>query len=559
MKKLSLVNSRSVLSIILGPEKSYYILLFVYGAVFTLLSLALPISVQALINSIANIGVLAPLITLSFVLLIILTLSAIALGIQEFVAEIFRRRFFARIVALMTTRVVFAEYNALQGMNRNTLMKKFFEIVSVHKSLPYTLIGAYSLLLQTITGVILTSFYHPVFLLFNILIILFLYATWKFHAKKAIAYAIDESNQKYAMANWLLGMGRKHHLFNSTQMQNYASNRSNILTGDYIDARKLHFKQLFSQICYLLGLYVIGNSILLFISGYLVLKGQLSLGQLVATELIFSSIFANFAKSGSYLESFYDLQASCEKLMAFYRFPIEKDMTGRETISPETIKYERAEYIILNETVELNHAFKKGSKTLVSTFQREHKNLIIGSLMGFDFPQKGFISVNGELLSDIDIHFYRQSIAIIDDSEILNLSIKEYLTYGLDKPDNIKLTEILNNLGLMDTVTELPDGINTILESNGAPLSHRELILLKLGRAIVSRAKYIIMNHHLNFAAPHHKVLFEYLDNNKDVTLIYFSNRFHDDYAFDEYISFDQTGLNNLNNREGYDNYVQKK
>lgn len=352
-------------------------------------------------------------------------------------------------------------------------------------------------------------------------------------------------------------MGRKHYLFNSKQMQNYASTRTNSLTGHYIDARKRHFKHLFSQICYLLLLYVFGNSILLFISGYLVLKGQLSLGQLVATELIFSSIFANFAKSGSYLESFYDLQASCEKLMAFYRFPIENDMNGRATILPETIRYEAAEYCLFNKLVTLNHTFKKGSRTLISTFQREHKNLIIGSLMGFDFPNKGFISVNGELMSDIDIHYYRQFISIIDDTEILNLSIKEYLTYGLQNTENIKLTEILNQLGIMNTITELEDGVDTILESNGTPLSHRELVLLKLGRAILSNSKYIIMNHHLNFASPHNKVLFEHLNANPDVTLIYFSNRFHDDYKFNDYLSFDQTGLNHLNDKKGYDNYVQ--
>lgn len=559
MKKLSLVNSKNVLGIILGPEKNYYILLFIYGAVFTLLSLALPISVQALINSIANIGALAPLITLSFVLLIILTLSAVALGIQEYVAEIFRRRFFARIVALMTTRVIYAQYNTLRGMNRNTLMKKFFEIVAIHKSLPYTLIGAYSLLLQTITGIILTSFYHPFFLLFNIIVLILLYGIWKLHVKKAIAYAIDESDQKYEMADWLLGMGIKHNLFNSKQMKNYASLRTNTLTSNYIDARKLHFKHLFSQICYLLGLYVLGNSILLFISGYLVLKGQLSLGQLVATEIIFSSIFANFAKSGAYLESFYDLQASCEKLMAFYRFPIEQDMSGHRMILPETIKYESAQFTVLNKAIEINHIFKKGSRTLVSTFQREYKNLLIGSLLAFDCPKKGIISVNGELITDIDIHYYRQAISIIDDNEILKLSIKEYLSYGIENPSKISILDLLNQLGIIDSILELEHGVDTILESNGIPLSHRELVLLKLGRAIMNQSKFIVMNHHLNFAAPHNKVLFNYLNENPDVTLIYLSNRFYDDYTFDHYMSFDQTGFNHLKNRGEYVNYVQPK
>lgn len=557
MKKLSLINYKSVLGIILGPEKNYYFLLFVYGAVVTVLSLILPLSIQALINSIANVGVLQRLITVSVVLLVILTLSAVSYGIQEYVAEVFRRRFFARIVALMTTRVVYAKYAALQGINRTTLMQKFFEIISIDKSLPYVLIGGYSLALQILAGVILTSFYHPVFLLFNCIVLLILYAIWKGHSKQAIAYAIDESDQKYQTADWLLDMGRNHLLFKSKQMKNYATKRSNTLTGYYIDARKNHFKHLFSQICYLLGLYVLGNSILLFISGYFVLNGQLSLGQLVATEIIFSSIFASLAKSGSYLGSFYDLQASCEKLISFYRFDIEQDMTGRMILVPETIAYKGAKFALFNEEIEINHTFKKGSRTLIATVQREYKNLLIGSLMGFHAPEKGVISVNNELLDDIDIHYYRQGISIIDESEILNLSIKEYLSYGLEDPDTIKITEILTRVGIIDTITQLEDGVDTVLDSNGSPLTHRELVLLKLGRAILNKSKYIMMNHHISFAALHNKALFAHLDSNPDITLIYFSNTYHDAYLFDHYMACDQAGLKLLEDRKSYDAYIQ--
>jgi hypothetical protein len=54
------------------------------------------------------------------------------------------------------------------------------------------------------------------------------------------------------------------------------------------------------------------------------LKGQLTIGQLVAAELILSALLYNFSGLGRDLENFYDLAASCQKLSKFYNFSIER-------------------------------------------------------------------------------------------------------------------------------------------------------------------------------------------------------------------------------------------
>ena len=46
--------------VILGPEKKYYILAIIYGIGISLLSLATPVSVQMLINTVANTGLTTP-------------------------------------------------------------------------------------------------------------------------------------------------------------------------------------------------------------------------------------------------------------------------------------------------------------------------------------------------------------------------------------------------------------------------------------------------------------------------------------------------------------------
>ncbi len=74
------VSVREVLAFfgsILGPERNYYALALVYGIGISVLSLALPISVQMLVNTVANTGLPTPLLVLSLTLFVLLVASGL--------------------------------------------------------------------------------------------------------------------------------------------------------------------------------------------------------------------------------------------------------------------------------------------------------------------------------------------------------------------------------------------------------------------------------------------------------------------------------------------------
>ena len=54
------------------------------------------------------------------------------------------------------------------------------------------------------------------------------------------------------------------------------------------------------------------------------IERQLTLGQLVAAELIVTIIVGSFAKVGKHMERFYDLIASLDKLGQLFDLPIER-------------------------------------------------------------------------------------------------------------------------------------------------------------------------------------------------------------------------------------------
>ena len=84
---------------ILRPESNFYWLALVYGVGISLLSLATPISVQMLINTVANTAMATPLVVLTLTLFGLLMLFGLLYALRIHLMEMFSRRFYARMVA----------------------------------------------------------------------------------------------------------------------------------------------------------------------------------------------------------------------------------------------------------------------------------------------------------------------------------------------------------------------------------------------------------------------------------------------------------------------------
>jgi ABC-type bacteriocin/lantibiotic exporter with double-glycine peptidase domain len=94
----------------------------------------------------------------------------------------------------------------------------------------------------------------------------------------------------------------------------FALEKSDRLIYEYLAARTKHFAVLMRQLIAMLMIQALASTALLTIGGWLVIDGQLSLGQLVAAELIVAIVVDSFAKLGKHVESFYDVLASVDKI-----------------------------------------------------------------------------------------------------------------------------------------------------------------------------------------------------------------------------------------------------
>ncbi|MBA4228942.1 MAG: ABC transporter ATP-binding protein, partial [Hyphomonas sp.] len=169
--KISLVKFFRIFFDILKPESNFYWLAAVYGIGISLLSLATPISVQMLINTIANTALTAPLVLLSLTLFGLLTISVLLYALRVHLMELFARRFYARMVAEIALISVYAQNPFFSDAKKGSLFNRYFDVVYVQTAIPILMIGGFTTLLQIAVGFVLVSLYHPYFLGFTLVMI----------------------------------------------------------------------------------------------------------------------------------------------------------------------------------------------------------------------------------------------------------------------------------------------------------------------------------------------------------------------------------------------------
>jgi putative ABC transport system ATP-binding protein len=544
---------------IIGDDRNFMTLALIYGLGIGLLSLATPISVQVLINSIGSIGLLTPLLTLSGILLVLLLLWAVLSAFRTYLMEIFRRRFVARLAAEITVRVIHAENPFFQDDRRSDLINRYFELMTIHKAIPGLFVSGFAILLQALVGLVLTSFYHPFFLLFNLLFIVLLWIIWIVFARSAVRTSIESCRQKYAMAHWLESVGSSDGFYKSGQHLDFAMQRTERLTSDYIAAHRNHFRRLFPQHIALYVLYAIASATLLALGGWLVIREQLSIGQLVAAELILSGVFFGVAQLGVYLEYLYDLVAGLDELGMIYA--LKQENRGENVKHPTrppsaTLTMNNVRFSHDYGPVRFDLTIPEGAN-LVASGDPGMERLFSHLLKRHVRPEGGITLLGGVDITALDILELRSDVIVLDRPNIVETSIIEYLNLSNASGDPAEVVAALKLVGLYERTAMLPEGLQTQLSSTGWPLSLPKTMQLKLAGALLSRPRILVLSPLLDMVSLHRlNAVFAHLASSK-TTVIYFSNR-PEDVTLDAFLWLGREDQQIFSSRQEFDRLRSK-
>ncbi|MCS7025261.1 MAG: ABC transporter ATP-binding protein/permease [Bryobacteraceae bacterium] len=486
----------------------------VYSIAIGILSLVVPIAVQSVVNTIAFGTLLQPLVILVLIVLVGLGFSTVLQAFRTYVIEIIQRRILVRVSTDAVYRLLRARPEAYDHHHGPELVNRFLEVVTVQKSGAMLLIDGLSIFMQMVVGMVLLAVYHPFLLAYDVFLLVAIFVVIFPMGSGAIATSIKESKAKYALVAWLEELARFPITFKSKRGADYAVERTDALVGEYLDYRGRHFRILLRQIVGSLALQAIASSVLLGVGGFLVINRQLTLGQLIAAELIVTVVVSGFSKFGKQLETFYDLAAAVDKLGYLTDLPLEKSgpdpLPARTT--PASLHLRNVSFAYGRKTVlqEVNWHVPAGKRVaLIGT----GKSTFFDVIYGLREMQSGIIEVDGCDTREIRKIDLRSQIVLVREPEIFHGSVVDNLRLASTDITSAELRQVLESIGLLDEIQSLPEGLNTELQTGGAPLSPGQAMRLMIARAALAHPRILILDECLDTidSPKHRKEILDFL------------------------------------------------
>jgi putative ABC transport system ATP-binding protein len=476
----------------LAGERSTLWVAIIYSVVIGLLSLVVPVAVQSLVNTVAFGSVLQPIVVLTGFVFIALGFSTVLNGLRYYVIELLQRSIFARVSQDFTHRLLRVEAKGFDKHHGPEVVNRFFDVVTVQKAASTLLIDGLTITMQTVIGMILVALYHPLLLAFDVLLVVAMLFIIFVLGRGAIYTAIKESKAKYAMEAWLEQIAAHLIAFKSPSGAAFAAEHSRHLLEHYLDYRKKHFSILLRQTVGSFALQAIASSILLGIGGYLVIDRQLTLGQLVAAELIVTLMVSGFTKFGKHLETYYDLLAGLDKLGNVVDLPLEREGGEAHITGGDPLKIHFRQMRYKNLSIG-DFQVASGERLGLMGHNGSGKSTLADLLYGLREPESGVVTINNVDMRDLPLAELRSHVSLVRDVEIFPGTLLDNLRMGQPLSHD-EARQLLERVGLLDEVQLLPNGMNTELHPSGRPLSRVQASRLMIARAIASRPRLLILD-----------------------------------------------------------------
>ena len=472
--------------------------IFFYAIFSGLVSLSLPLGIQAIINLIQ-----AGRVSVSWIVLVLIVVIGVALvGIlslmQLRITENLQQKIFVRSSFEFGYRLPKIKFEELYNQYPPELANRFFDTLTIQKGTSKLLIDFSTALLQIVFGILLLSLYHPFFIFFGVLLAFLLYSIFRFSFEAGLSSSLKESKYKYKVVSWLQEIARNNFSFRKQENFDFALEKNNHLVAEYINYREKHFKVIKRQFTQLIAFKVIITASLLLIGGYLVLNQKMNIGQFVAAEIIILLVINSVEKIIIGLESLYDVLTSVEKIGQIVDLKME-DLSEKNTdycftnISIETenlnFKYPDASNEVLSE---INLKIQPSEKIYLDGVNGSGKSTLIRILAGLIQPTSGSFYINDDTYRKIDLTQYRSQISIITQGETpFEGTILENITMNNPSISNADIKWAIESVQLGSFIKTLPDGLDTKIFPDGRQLSSSNAQKILLARSIVNKPKIV--------------------------------------------------------------------
>ncbi len=480
-------------------EKEQIWAIYFYAILDGMVALSLPLGIQSIISF-----VIGGSVSVSLVLLIALVVAGVFIvGLlqvnQRKLIEKIQQQLFVRYSFLYANTIPKLDLRATHNYYLPELVNRFLDTISIQKSVGKLLLEIPTAIIQILFGLLLLSFYHPVFIFLGALLITVLILLLRFTGRYGMQTSIEESDYKYRVLGHLEEMARAVFSF---KFFRYTGLNLRMVDADvkgYLEARTAHFKILLTQYWALISFKVLITASMLIIGAGLLIQGELNIGQFIATEIVILAIINSVEKLIINMEMVYDVVTSAEKVNNMLEKPVDAvgvllpPVSGiGMVVSVKDLSFSYAGEDAILEDISFD--VPAGSKVAIVGSTGSGKSTLLRVLSGSYQPTHG-----GLLLNNIPFRQYnpdalrKQMGVFFNSNDIFEGTLLQNLTMSNNPIPNEEVLRLINVVQLSDFVNTLPEGLFTPLSAAGFHLSPRTIHKILLVRALVDEPALILL------------------------------------------------------------------
>lgn len=273
------------------------------------------------------------------------------------------------------------------------------------------------------------------------------------------------------------------------------------IVGDYREANEAtaQVNALYGPGSEMVG--ILGQAVLFFVGGRMVLRGELSVGDLAAFILYLTAFFSPIQQLVQLYSVYQQGGAAVVKLREFL------------ATAPEVIeKADAYDLPAINGSIELQNldfSYAQGQPVLQKlnlqiapgeTFALvgatgSGKSTIAKLVSRFYEPDRGTVRIDGHDLRDITFSSLRSQVGVIPQEPFLFASsVRDNVAFARPSATDREVLAACHAVGVAEQVEKLPDGIHTMVHERGVTLSAGERQLLALARAFLAEPRLLILD-----------------------------------------------------------------